>query len=105
MLTLIDKADFLIDDDINQLMEALPSRDKLLIKVDGILNGLRVDKAKDLHRIVTTLTHLEDGQEDEDKTNILSLAEKRSQVTFLKFVLKYYFHSLYVVVESSEIFC
>lgn len=108
MLTLIDKADFLIDDDINQLMEALPSKDKLLVKVDGILNSLRVDKAKDLHRIVSHLSYLGDdngnGQEtEEDQGNLLSLAEKRSQVDKFKFCLLYQF--IFVVAKSLETFC
>jgi hypothetical protein len=33
LLTLIEKADFLVEDDLNALMSVLPDRDKLLLKV------------------------------------------------------------------------
>ena len=33
LLSLIEKADFLVEDDLNALMEVLPDKDKLLLKV------------------------------------------------------------------------
>ncbi len=40
LLSLIEKADFLVEDDLNALMEVLPDKDKLLLKVKIIVTQL-----------------------------------------------------------------
>ena len=40
LLSLIEKADFLVEDDLNALMEVLPDKDKLLLKVKIIVTHL-----------------------------------------------------------------
>ena len=51
LLSLIEKADFLVEDDLNALMEVLPDKDKLLLKVDSILSALGVKEEKDIEKI------------------------------------------------------
>lgn len=80
LLTLIEKADFLVEEDLNSLMAILPDKDKLLLKVDSILGALGVKEEKDIEKI---FHHLAVNAEDspgmtEDTT--LSLAEKRSRI-------------------------
>ena len=78
LLTLIEKADFLVEEDLNALMGVLPDRDKLLLKVDSILGALGVQEEKDIEKIFHHLTaHAEEpaGQE-----TVLSSAEKRSRI-------------------------
>ena len=55
LLSLIEKADFLVEDDLNALMEVLPDKDKLLLKVDSILSALGVNEEKDIEKIFNHL--------------------------------------------------
>ena len=84
LFTLIDKADFLVEDDLNDMMLHLPNKEKLLVKVASILDNLGVKKASDLERIVEHLTTI--GQKEGEQANFESTAEKRSQVRSLFFV-------------------
>ena len=77
MLILIDKADFLVDDNLNAMMELLPNQDKLLVKVDNILDSLKVQRPEDLERMVEHLKNLEDK---EGRNDSVYNAEKRSKV-------------------------
>ena len=56
LLTLIEKADFLVEDDLNALMAVLPDKDKLLLKVDSILGALGVKEESDIEKIFDNLT-------------------------------------------------
>ena len=78
LFTLIDKADFLVEDDLNDMMLHLPNKEKLLVKVASILDNLEIKKASDLERIVEHLTAI--GQKEGEQANFESTAEKRSQV-------------------------
>ena len=81
MLILIDKADFLVDANLNEIMEALPNKEKLLIKVDNILNNLHVNKAKDLDRIVDHLAGVRgDGDQTTGATANFAVNKKRTEV-------------------------
>ena len=88
MLILIDKADFLVDATLNEIMEALPNKEKLLIKVDNILNSLHVDKAKDLDRIVDHLAGVGGGEDDQRTGASVNIAvtKRRSEVTPLSLI-------------------
>ena len=78
LFTLIDKADFLVEDDLNDMMVHLPNKEKLLVKVASILDTLGVKEASDLERIVKHLTAI--GHKEGEEANFESTAEKRSQV-------------------------
>ena len=85
MLTLIDKADFLVDEDLNILMKSLPNKEQLLIKVDSILNSLKVQRSDDLGNIVEKLSEVEEtdnGKELDSSSDVVSFstAKKRSEV-------------------------
>ena len=85
MLTLIDKADFLVDEDLNILMKSLPNKEQLLIKVDSILNSLKVQRSDDLGNIVEKLSEVEEtenGKESDSSSDVVSFstAKKRSEV-------------------------
>ena len=87
MLILIDKADFLVDEDLNAMMELLPNQDKLLVKVDNILDSLKVQRPEDLERMVEHLKNLEDK---EGRNDSVYNAEKRSKVRFEWYLSKTY---------------
>ena len=82
LLTLIEKADFLVEEDLNALMGVLPDKDKLLLKVDSILGALGVQEEADIEKIFHHLTTNADssaaaqGSEGE----MVSSAEKRSKI-------------------------
>ena len=82
LLTLIEKADFLVEEDLNALMGVLPDKDKLLLKVDSILGALGVQEEADIEKIFHHLTTNADpsagaqGSESE----MVSSAEKRSKI-------------------------
>ena len=82
LLTLIEKADFLVEEDLNALMGVLPDKDKLLLKVDSILGALGVQEEADIEKIFQHLTTNADssaaaqGSEGE----MVSSAEKRSKI-------------------------
>ena len=82
LLTLIEKADFLVEEDLNALMGVLPDKDKLLLKVDSILGALGVQEEADIEKIFHHLTTNADasaaGQGSEGE--MLSSAEKRSKI-------------------------
>ncbi|XP_023333200.1 uncharacterized protein LOC111705006 [Eurytemora carolleeae] len=89
LLSLIEKADFLVEDDLNALMEVLPDKDKLLLKVDSILSALGVNEEKDIEKIFNHLK-ISDTEEELaglDADDTLSVAEKRSKI--LKIVRGY----------------
>ena len=56
LLTLIEKADFLVEDDLNTMMAALPHNDELLLKFDAILGSLGVEEEKDIDKMFIHLT-------------------------------------------------
>ena len=92
LLTLIEKADFLVEDDLNALMAVLPDKDKLLLKVDSILGALGVREERDIEKIFTHLTKNSDtgdgGENSADiSTEIVTTAEKRSKI--LKILREY----------------
>lgn len=78
LFTLIDKADFLMEDDLNDMMMLLPNKEKLLVKVASILDNLGVKSASDLERIVEHLTAI--GLKEGEQEHFESTAEKRSRV-------------------------
>ena len=85
LLTLIEKADFLVEEDLNELMAVLPDKDKLLLKVDSILGALGVREEKDIERIFKHLTVNTDmvsppTEAEVDPTDIITIAEKRSKI-------------------------
>ena len=93
LLTLIEKADFLVEDDLNALMAVLPDKDKLLLKVDSILGALGVKEERDIEKIFNHLTKnadnsgsLTDSNVDINK-EIVTTAEKRSKI--LKILREY----------------
>ena len=92
LLTLIEKADFLVEDDLNALMAVLPDKDKLLLKVDSILGALGVQEERDIEKIFNHLTKNSDNAQrtneavDIDK-EIITTAEKRSKI--LKILREY----------------
>ena len=91
LLTLIEKADFLVEDDLNALMAVLPDKDKLLLKVDSILGALGVKEERDIEKIFRHLTKNSDNgrgpaEIDIDK-EIITAAEKRSKI--LKILREY----------------
>ena len=94
LLTLIEKADFLVEDDLNALMAVLPDKDKLLLKVDSILGALGVKEERDIEKIFRHLTKNSDnghgiqgnGEIDINK-EIITAAEKRSKI--LKILREY----------------
>ena len=92
LLTLIEKADFLVEDDLNALMAVLPDKDKLLLKVDSILGALGVREEKDIEKIFTHLTKNSDTGDGVENTTdisqeIVTTAEKRSKI--LKILREY----------------
>ena len=92
LLTLIEKADFLVEEDLNALMGLLPDDDKLLLKVDAILSTLGVKEEKDIEKMFDHLTaKFEDDQlgreKDIDTKNTVTAAEKRSKI--LKIIREY----------------
>ena len=94
LLTLIEKADFLVEDDLNALMAVLPDKDKLLLKVDSILGALGVKEEKDIEKIFHHLTKNSDtgygirGDTEIDiNKEIITAAEKRSKI--LKILREY----------------
>ena len=91
LLTLIEKADFLVEEDLNALMGVLPDKDKLLLKVDSILGALGVQEEADIEKIFHHLTTNADpsaagaqGSESE----MVSSAEKRSKILKVRFRLR-----------------
>ena len=85
LLTLIEKADFLVEEDLNELMAVLPDKDKLLLKVDSILGALGVREEKDIERIFKHLTVNTEivqppTKTEVDSTDIVTIAEKRSKI-------------------------
>ena len=96
LLTLIEKADFLVEDDLNDLMAVLPDKDKLLLKVDSILGALGVKEERDIEKIFHHLTKNSDNNTaavgnteasvDINK-EIITTAEKRSKI--LKILREY----------------
>ena len=78
LFTLIDKADFLVEEDLNEMMNLLPNKEKLLVKVDSILTNLGIKEASDLENIVKHLTKI--GHKEGEKVDFESNSEKRSQV-------------------------
>ena len=89
LFTLIDKADFLMEDDLNDMMVLLPNKEKLLVKVASILDNLGVKSASDLERIVEHLTAI--GLKEGEQDNFESTAEKRSRVRMEHFYLHDHF--------------
>ena len=92
LLTLIEKADFLVEDDLNALMAVLPDKDKLLLKVDSILGALGVEEESDIEKIFDHLTKNSDsgsnGNANVDiNKEIITAAEKRSKI--LKILREY----------------
>ena len=92
LLTLIEKADFLVEEDLNALMGVLPDKDKLLLKVDSILGALGVREEKDIEKIFHHLTlNADDVQStkeiDAETKDIVTTAEKRSKI--LKIIREY----------------
>lgn len=92
LLTLIEKADFLVEEDLNALMGVLPDKDKLLLKVDSILGALGVKEEKDIEKIFHHLTlNAQDVQSTKDSDfetiDIVTTAEKRSKI--LKIIREY----------------
>ena len=94
LLTLIEKADFLVEDDLNALMAVLPDKDKLLLKVDSILGALGVKEERDIEKIFHHLTKNSDtgygirGDTEIDiNKEIITAAEKRSKI--LKILREY----------------
>ena len=94
LLTLIEKADFLVEDDLNALMAVLPDKDKLLLKVDSILGALGVKEEKDIEKIFHHLTKNSDNghgirgdTEIDINKEIITAAEKRSKI--LKILREY----------------
>ena len=92
LLTLIEKADFLVEEDLNALMGVLPDKDKLLLKVDSILGALGVREEKDIEKIFHHLTLNADDvqsskESDVDVKDIVTTAEKRSKI--LKIIREY----------------
>ena len=69
--TFIDKADFLVDEDLNSLMEFMEDKDKLLVKIGSILGSLGVTEISELERIIQHL----------GKLSHLDSAKRRSKVT------------------------
>ena len=87
LLTLIEKADFLVEDDLNALMAVLPDKDKLLLKVDSILGALGVKEERDIEKIFHHLTKNSDNghgirgdTEIDINKEIITAAEKRSKI-------------------------
>ena len=82
LLTLIEKADFLVEEDLNALMGVLPDKDKLLLKVDSILGALGVQEEADIEKIFHHLTTNADasGAGQGSEGEMLSSAEKRSKI-------------------------
>ena len=69
LLTLIEKADFLVEEDLNALMAVLPDKDKLLLKVDSILGALGVQEESDIEKIFHHLTlNADDGRSSRQPT-------------------------------------
>ena len=92
LLTLIEKADFLVEEDLNALMGVLPDKDKLLLKVDSILGALGVREEKDIEKIFHHLTLnvevIQPSNESEvDAKDIVTIEEKRSKI--LKVIREY----------------
>ena len=92
LLTLIEKADFLVEDDLNALMAVLPDKDKLLLKVDSILGALGVKEERDIEKIFHHLTKNTDNGingniEVDINKEIITAAEKRSKI--LKILREY----------------
>ena len=94
LLTLIEKADFLVEDDLNALMAVLPDKDKLLLKVDSILGALGVKEERDIEKIFHHLTKNSDNghgirgdTEIDINKEIITAAEKRSKI--LKILREY----------------
>ena len=93
---MIEKADFLVEDDLNDLMAVLPDKDKLLLKVDSILGALGVKEERDIEKIFHHLTKNSDNNTaavgnteasvDINK-EIITTAEKRSKI--LKILREY----------------
>ena len=101
LFTLIDKADFLVEDDLNDMMVHLPNKEKLLVKVASILDTLGVKEASDLERIVKHLTAI--GHKEGKEANFESTAEKRSQVKTFFFMNTSYF--MFSALESTAGVC
>ena len=77
LLTLIEKADFLVEDNLNTMMAALPHNDELLLKVDAILGSLGVEEEKDIDKMFDHLTlNMEHELVAGEKKSIASDAEK-----------------------------
>ena len=92
LLTLIEKADFLVEEDLNALMGVLPDKDKLLLKVDSILGALGVREEKDIEKIFHHLTQNGDEVQftrevDAGTKDVMTAAEKRSKI--LKIIREY----------------
>ena len=90
LLTLIEKGDFLVEDDLNALMAVLPDKDKLLLKVDSILGALGVREERDIEKIFSHLTKNSDSGElssNDISAEIVTTAEKRSKI--LKILREY----------------
>ena len=48
LTTLIEKGDFLMEEDLSTLMSVLPQDDKMLLKVDTVLGALGVSSKEDI---------------------------------------------------------
>ena len=48
LMTLIEKGDFLMEEDLSTLMSVLPQDDKMLLKVDTVLGALGVSSKEDI---------------------------------------------------------
>ena len=93
LMTLIERADFLVEEDLNALMEVLPDKDRLLLKLDSILTALGVSGEEDIEKIFHHLAasdqsaSVREEEELDGGGEVLGLAEKRSQI--LKIVRGY----------------
>ena len=84
LLTLIEKADFLVDEALNALMAVLPDKDTLLLTVDSILSALGIQETAGIEKIFHHLTHSDDKKPTKDTSKynaeVISNAEKRSKL-------------------------
>lgn len=85
LLTLIEKANFLVDEDLDALMAVLPDKDKLLLTVDSILGALGIQDTDGIDNIFHHLTiggknqeHFEELSAEKEK--VFGNAEKRSKL-------------------------